>query len=350
MPGTVETSPGTVAISPDTAAMSPAAAPPSAPQSSPPSSSAPVPPAAYPSTGPSSGPMPAAAQTGQPWAPSSGPVPTPGHPAHAPHYQTGGSWGGPPPSMPVPQQFSGSVPWNQGPPVKPKRNPWPIIAAVALVFVVVVSGVGIWFATRPDPAPPPPDPIPPERLSALLLNPVDMNSVMGSSSMEPGKPILSMDSSTVTLSAPGCQGALYTTQDPVYAGSGYTGISGLVSSEPGDNYDHWVNQAVVLFPSADKAKSFMETSADKWKNCTGKTVSVTNKSKNKTYRWTLAQITGSPPKVSMMETQEGADGWECQRSLGVANNVVIDINACGYHLTNQGDQIIDKITAKINSE
>ena len=345
LPGTVEMGPGTVAMSPTTAAPPPSTQVPSSSsgQVPPPASTSPssgqVPPTSY----PSSGPIPAAAHTGQPWAPSSGPVPTP-------PYQTGGNWGGPPPSMPVPQHFSGSVPWNQGPPVKPKRSPWPIIAAIALVFVVAVSAVGIWFATRPDPAPPPPDPIPPERLSALLLNPVDMNSVMGSSSMEPGKPILSMDSSPVTLSSPGCQGALYTSQDPVYAGSGYTGISGLVSSEPGDNYDHWVNQAVVLFPSADKAKSFVETSTGQWKNCAGKTISVTNKSKNKTYRWTLAQITGTPPKLSIMETQEGADGWACQRSIGVANNVVIDINACGYHLTNQGDQIIDKIAAKINSE
>jgi serine/threonine-protein kinase len=338
------TLPGTVEMSPETATMSPATPPPAAP------APGQVPSARYPTTGPSSGPVPAAAQTGQPWAPSSGPLPTPGHSVPAPQYQTGGHWGGPPPSMPVPQHFSGQVPWNQGPPAKPKRNPWPIIAAVALVFVVAVSAVGIWFATRPDPLPPPPDPVPPERLSALLLNPVDMNSVMGSSNMEPGKPMLAMDSSPVTLSLPGCQGALYTSQDPVYSGSGYTGVSGLVSSEPGDNYDHWVNQAVVLFPSADKAKSFMQTSVDKWKNCTGKTVTVTNKSKNKSYRWTFAQITGSPPKVSVMETQEGADGWECQRSMGVANNVVIDINACGYHISNQGDQIIDKITAKVNSE
>ena len=66
---------------------------------------------------------------------------------------------------------------------KPKRNPWPIIAAVAVVLVVVVGGVGIWLVTRPPPPPPPPDPIPPDRLSALLLNSPDVNSIMGSSTM-----------------------------------------------------------------------------------------------------------------------------------------------------------------------
>jgi serine/threonine-protein kinase len=326
--GTAEIPPGATVAAP------PASTPP--PYPPPPAQSGPMP---YPPTGPT----PAPAQPGQPWAPASGPVPTP-------QYQAGGgNWGGPP-SGPVPQQFSGAVPWNQGPPAKRKRNPWPIIAAVGIVFVLVVGVAGMWFATRPAPAPPPANPVPPDRLSALLLNGPDINSVMGSTTMEAGKPILSMDDSPVTLSVPGCQGALYTSQDPVYSGSGYTGVSGLVSSEPGDNYDHWVNQAVVLFPSADKAKSFLQSSADKWKNCAGKTVTVTNKSKNKTYRWTFAQVNGAPPKITVLDTQEGADGWECQRAMGVANNVVVDINACGYHITNQADDITDKIIAKIDAE
>ncbi|WP_142245520.1 sensor domain-containing protein, partial [Mycobacterium sp. IS-836] len=286
-------------------------------------------------TGPASGPIPRAPQTGQPWAPASGPVPAAGQPAA--YYQGAGpNWGSPPPQQP----------WNQPP--KPKRNPWPIIAAVAVVLVVAVAGVGIWLMIRPKPAPPPPDPIPADRLSALLLGPSDINSIMGSSTMEPGKPIQSMDTSSVTLSSPDCQGALYTSQDPVYAGSGYTGVSGLVSSEPGDNYDHWVNQAVVRFPSADKAKSFMQTAAGKWKGCAGKTVTVTNK--GKTYRWTFAQINGSPPKMTVLDTQEGADGWECERAMSQANNVIVDVNACGYHITDQGGQITDKIVGKIATE
>ena len=108
-----------------------------------------------------------------------------------PYYQpNSANWGSPPP----PQQPSAPTPWNQGyqPPPKPKRNPWPIIAAVAVVLVVIVSGVGIWLIVRPKPVPPP-DPIPAERLSALLLSPSDINSVMGSSTMQPGKPIVAMD-------------------------------------------------------------------------------------------------------------------------------------------------------------
>lgn len=266
----------------------------------------------------------------------------PPSPARAPYYQgASANWGGPPP------QFANAAPWGQPPP-RPRRNVWLIVAAVAAVFVLLGGGLGIWLVTRPDPEPPTPAPLEADRLSALLLGPSDINTVMGSSTMQPGKPITSTDHSSVTVSTPDCQGALYTTQDPVYAGTGYTSVSGLVSSEPGDNYDHWVNQAVVLFPSADKAKSFLENSAEKWKGCAGKTVTVTNKSK--TYRWTFAQVQGSPPKITLMDTQEGADGWECQRALTVANNVIVDINACGYHISDQGAQIADKIAARIADE
>jgi hypothetical protein len=273
-------------------------------------------------------------------------VPTPSHSAPPPQYYQGNSagWRGSPPGAPPPQPPPGPTPWNQGAPA-PKRNPWPIIAAVAVVLVLVVSGLGIWLVTRPKPVPPP-DPITSERLSGLLLSPSDINSVMGSSTIQPGKPITSMDTSSVTLSSPECLGVLYTSQDPVYAGTGYTGLSALVASEPGDSYDHWVNQAVVLFPSAEKAKSSLQAQEGKWKDCAGKTVTVTNK--NKTYRWTFAQLDGQAPKITLMDTQEGADGWECQRALSVANNVIVDINACGYKISTQGGQIADKIVTKID--
>ncbi|ORW91515.1 serine/threonine protein kinase [Mycobacterium szulgai] len=322
-----------------------ALAPPSNPPSNPPSRPVPVTPPQQPQqqrpqyqpaqSYPPSGPTPQQRPANQPgWSPPSGPIPYPNS-----------GWSGPQRAVPPPQQPGGPAPWSQGPAPAGKRNPWPIVAAVAIVLVLIVGGIGIWLVIQPKPKPPP-KPIAEDRLSSLLLSPSEVNSVMGASTIAPGKPITSMDAPTLTVSQPDCQGALYTSQAPVYAGTGYTGISALVSSEPGDNYDHWVNQAAIAFPSADKARDFVQTSAGKWKNCAGKTVTVTNK--GKTYRWTFAQVEGSPPRITVVDTQEGADGWECQRALSVANNVVADVNACGYKITDQGGQIVDRIIAKIN--
>jgi serine/threonine kinase PknH len=335
-------------------AMAPAS-PYSPPANTPPPPSAPYSPPPYADpggSGPISGPGPSGpvpSQAGRPgWAPDTGPTSVTSQ--NVPQYYQGASsnWGGQPPGAPPPQQPAGPAPWNQPPPPR-KRSPWPIIAGVAaLVVVLVVAAVVILLVTQKEPTKVA-EPIPPERLSSLLLSSSDINSVMEASNMQPGKPITSTDTSTVTLSLPQCQGALYTSQDQVYAGSGYTGLSGLVSSEPGDNNDHWVNQAVALFPSAEKAAAFLQTATDKWKACAGKTVTVTNK--GKTYRWTFAQVNGHPPKVTVVDTQEGADGWACQRAMGVANNVIIDVNACAYHVDKeQGSQIVDKIMKKVNNE
>ncbi|OBG63977.1 serine/threonine-protein kinase PknH/PknJ [Mycobacterium sp. E3339] len=321
---------------PGTVTMGPPATPADTAMARPPVPTANTPPPAPPGSTPVPG------QGAPQWRPESGPIPAASH-TPPPYYQApNANWGTPPPQ--TPQPFTGAPAWNQPPPKR--RSPWPIVAALAGVLVLVAGAVGIWLLVRPKPVPPP-DPIPAERLSALLLGASDINSVMSSSTMEPGKPIQAMDTSALTVSQPDCQGALYTTQSPVYAGTGYSAVSGLVSSEPGDNYDHWVNQAVVLFPSADKAKAFLQNSAEKWKGCAGKTVTVTNK--GKTYRWTFAQLQGAPPKIAVLDTQEGADGWECQRAMGTANNVIVDINACGYHISDQGTQIVDKIVAKIDN-
>ncbi len=247
-----------------------------------------TPPPPYPRPSPTPVP-PHHAPSPRPWAPESGLVRTPAQPvAPAPHYQ-GGSWGGPPTGNLPPGQPVGH-PWGLAQPPKPKRNPWPTTAAAAVVVVVVVSAVAIWLII-PDPKPPP-EPIAATRLSSLLLSASDINTIMGATNIQPGKPITSMGTSTMEVSVPACQGALYTTQDAAYAGSGYTGINGLVSAEPGDNNDHWVNQAVVAFPTADKAKAFLQSSLDKWKTCVGQTVTVTNSS-GKTYRWTFTPIQGN---------------------------------------------------------
>ncbi|WP_205874156.1 serine/threonine-protein kinase PknH/PknJ [Mycobacterium camsae] len=330
------------------------------PPSAPPPSSRPPAPQYSGSSGPSGPPgaAPGPAQQQRPstpsghpaWNPVSGPIPAAGpHPQNNPPYHQSGGWGAGPPSTPM---SSGPIPsaWSQGHPPQPapaKRNLWPIIAATAIVAVLVVAGVIIWQVAQPDPAPKL-KPVAEDRLSSLLLTASEVNAVMGSSTMQPGKPITTVDSSPVTMSIPDCQGAVYGSQGPAYAGSGYTGISGLVSSEPGDSYDHWVNQAAVTFPTADKAKSFLQSSLNRWKGCAGKTVSVTNS--GKTYRWTFSEVRGTSPKITVIDAQEGANGWECQRAMEVANNVIVDVNACGYQITDQGGQIADKIVAKVNKE
>ncbi len=107
-------------------------------------------PASMPQYGPGqSGPLPQQHPSGPGgWGAPSGPIPSSSPPP--PQYQ-GGGWGGGPPGTPAPPQHSGPA-WHQGQPTK-KRSPWPIVAAVGAVLVLIVGGLGIWIATRPDDKP-----------------------------------------------------------------------------------------------------------------------------------------------------------------------------------------------------
>ncbi len=99
-----------------------------------------------------SGPIPSS--SGTPWHPDSGPMPAAGQPTPQFYQSSSGNWAGPPPS--APQQFAGPVPWGQPPP-KLKRNPWPIVAGVAALVVVLVSAaIGISIAVGGDDNPPTP--------------------------------------------------------------------------------------------------------------------------------------------------------------------------------------------------
>jgi serine/threonine kinase PknH len=278
------------------------------------------------------------------WAPASGPVSSGHLPAQNPQFFQGNSWGGrPPPRQPV-----GPTSWNQGgPPQGPKRNPWPIVAAVAVVVVLVIAGIGIWLVVPPDPVKPK-KPVTYDRLSALLLTTSDINTIMGASNMKPGNQITSMGNESPTVSPSNCLGALYTNQDAVYAGSGYTGVNALVLAEPGDDNDHFVSEAAVAFPSTEKATAFLQTALTAWKSCAGKIVTSTNKSSTST--WTFAYVDGAPPRVTITDTQEKENGWMCERAMSVENNVIVDVNACGFKITDQAGQIDDRIVAKVVKE
>ena len=236
-------------------------------------------------SGPSGRTTPAAPNppSGHPaWTPASGPILGPSQPAPELPVRQGGDWGaahrlpaitirGPDPS------------WNQarGPPgrVPPsgKRNPWPIIAGLTIVLVLVVGGVGIWLSTRPKPPPPSSNQSPEERLSALLLSSSDIDSVMGSSRMQPGRPITGMDTSSVTISAPGLPRSALRRAAPAYSGTGYTGVSGLASSEPGDDSTLGQHRPSWHFRPPTRPRRSCRLRRDKWKACAGKTVTVTNK-------------------------------------------------------------------------
>jgi hypothetical protein len=52
--------------------------------------------------------------------------------------------------------------------------------------------------------------------------------------------------------------------------------------------------------------------------------------------------------LSTSETQEGGDGWICQRALTTRNNVAIDVVTCAYNQAGaSAADIATKLAAKV---
>ena len=153
----------------------------------------------------------------------------------------------------------------------------------------------------------------------------------------------------VTLSQPDCLGAFFVALREVYAGSGQTAVRHQsVFGDDRNRLTYSVDQAVVTFPSAAEASRFMQNSADKWKNCANQTVTETFVS-GQPSRWTFASLDGKPPNITLNRT-EAPPARGCQHALSAVSNVVIDVDACKWFITNEGGQIADKMVAKVKGQ
>jgi serine/threonine kinase PknH len=288
------------------------------------------------------------ARSAQPW-PVSGPTPQI-QPAMNTHAVTPPPGTGPQPIVGPPPTGPYAAPYVNAESGKARRSRAKWLVAGGVGVAIVVAAVAVALVAGSGPTPPSRQTtaptMAPERLESMLLTSAQINTIMGASKMRAGEPGQAPAAPTAKLSKPECDGALYPGETPTYDGSGYTKLNYSVLAEPGDNHDHFVDQDVAAFPSADLADAFVKTSAGQWNSCAGQNVTVTYDNGN-TYRWTLGNLIGDPPKISQLGTQEDGSGWACQHVLSAVSNVVIDVRACGFHITDEGSRIADGITANV---
>ena len=290
--------------------------------------------------------------SGQPgWGPPGGPIaPSSQHP--------GGGWDRQPPGAQTPQPFQSWTPGPQ-PPGPPKRNPWPIIAAVAAAVVLVVAGtIAVVVFTGGDDVPgnkpttPSPKPtIATARLEGLLLTGPEISNVMNVSGLRAESLQTEFNTSSAPLSIPECEGAVNLAQQSVYQPLGAITVSERDYMDPvasNQDHRHMAKEAVVNFPTPETAQKFMQTSADRWKTCANQTVQESVANQDPAF-WSFGHVDGNPPKITITKFQ-GNSSWSCQRALAVANNVIADITVCDVNLSDQGSRIADQIVAKINTQ
>jgi hypothetical protein len=113
--------------------------------------------------------------------------------------------------------------------------------------------------------------------------------------------------------------------------------------QEGDNFTHYVQQAVVLFPSAKQAVAFFSASAQQWPSCHHYTHTQSGS------LWDVGPISTADGTLSTIATQQNANnpGWACGRALVQRNNVLVDVNTCSANPAASALDIANQIAAKV---
>jgi serine/threonine-protein kinase len=277
-------------------------------------------------------PIPLAAPTGVP--PASRVAPSPGRPAAgstlAAITQPRGSAAA--------QSLADDQPPAAVPPTPWWRQRTPARVAAAIVVLLAAAGA-TGYLLRPNPsashaaasslptgrpAPPAPAsrlPVPAPGLADLLLSPNNLATAVGAGDMNVTGNYTDLVADSTTDQA--CVGVVRSGSAAVYA-AGHTGVRGqVVVSQP----TYVVVQYVVSLRSAQDASAILATATKQWPSCSGRPIRV--------------QTPGFESKIDTVGPVSDADGTLtttvtssvapvlCERALSVANNVAIDITACG---------------------
>jgi hypothetical protein len=168
-----------------------------------------------------------------------------------------------------------------------------------------------------------PRPLVERELAGLLLTVEQVNAAMGSTAMAVTGTETTMADNSTTMAPPECLAVDGAAEAVVYADSGFSAELDQ-SLNDGDQFTHYLKQAVVLYPLVDKAAAFLDHSAQQWRMCQQYTHIQSNT------QWSVGPIVyaGGALSTTVTEQDAAAPGWGCGRAMSLKNNVVIDINTC----------------------
>jgi serine/threonine kinase PknH len=184
-------------------------------------------------------------------------------------------------------------------------------------------------------------------LDGLLLSPAEINTAVGTTGIPVKGTYTQMLDASAEVPDKDCRFTDQSAEASVYAGSGWTAVRRQQLQEPGDNFTHAVDQAVVSFPSANDAARFFTASAQRWPACSNRQYHAVRPGRPD-WVWTVGPITNTNGTLSSIETLEGGNGWACQRALTVTNNIAIDALVCSANTpAGAAVNIAHQIAAKV---
>jgi hypothetical protein len=223
----------------------------------------------------------------------------------------------------------------------------PTYALAAGVICALIAGCGSTIGNAESTTPTRsmiPRPLVERELGGLLLSPEQVNIALGAAGMAVTNKQASMSDNSTTMAPQECLAIDGAAEAPVYADSGYRAEQDQ-SLNDGDNFTHYLKQAVVLFPTVEKAAAFFDASAEQWLACRQYTHTQSES------QWSVEQVSNANGTLSTVATQQnaGAPGWGCGRALAQRNNIIIDINTCSANPADSAVKVADQIAANVTA-
>lgn len=182
-------------------------------------------------------------------------------------------------------------------------------------------------------------------LDDILLDDRELDDILATSDMQVTDEVDEMTDDTADVSDPACIGALYTAEEPVYAGTGYTAVLTRLASESGADYEHWVEETGVVMPSAEAAEKFIADSALQWQDCAGRDVSVSDG--EDWYDWDLSDTVRTGGILSQTSTAVDSIQWQCEHALVAASNAVLEASVCAEQISDEATRMLTEMVAKV---
>lgn len=279
------------------------------------------------------------------WGAPTMPAQTPNWPAAVPPNM-------PPPSQPPVQYgpFTGMSPNDKA----GSSRRWLIPALAAAAVILVVAAIALlwrpWESLRQSGSTTtaPPAPIAASAMQGLWLSPDQISAAMGTTGLRVTNTQSQMNDQAANVSDISCRAINSDADTSVYANSGWTDVDLQVLEDAGniqhDNY--YIEQGLVLFPSASQAAAFLSSSAQLWTGCANRQFTY-NRNGRAYATDDVGPVSNNGGTLSATKTEEGANGWACQHALTAANNVAIDILACSYNPANSAVDVAAQIKRNI---
>jgi hypothetical protein len=187
-----------------------------------------------------------------------------------------------------------------------------------------------------------PRPVVERELESMLLTPAQINPLMGATGLAVTRKHDAMSDDSATMKPIECLAIDGSAQAPVYANTGFIAVRDQALND-GNNFTHYAEQAVVLFPTAKQARTFFIASGMRWPACHQYTHTQSRT------QWIVAPISDDNGALGTISTQQEAKtgGWACGRALAVKNNVIVDVNTCSANPANSAVDIANQIVAKV---